>query len=110
MHVEPMKPKVRRYPRVELPKGIMVAWEHFGVRRVSRVKVLAVGGIFIVTPTPAPQGDTIRLLFEVPGGDVRARAIVRDSKQGKGMGVEFTAMGQEARARLTMLMKTLGGA
>jgi hypothetical protein len=43
----------------------------------------------------------------VPGGDVRARAIVRDSQQGKGMGVEFTAMGPEARARLNQLMKIL---
>jgi hypothetical protein len=87
---------------------MMVAWEHFGIRTVSRVRVLAVGGIFITTPKPPPEGDTIRLLFEVPGGDVRARAVVRDSKAGKGMGVEFTAMGQEARARLNLLMKILG--
>ena len=104
----PTKPKARRYPRIELPKGMMVAWEHFGIRTVSRVRVLAVGGIFITTPKPPPEGDTIRLLFEVPGGDVRARAVVRDSKAGKGMGVEFTAMGQEARARLNLLMKILG--
>jgi hypothetical protein len=31
----------------------------------------------------------------------------RDSQPGKGMGIEFTAMGQEARARLNRLMKTL---
>jgi PilZ domain len=99
--------KSRRYSRVGLPKGMLVAWEHFGIRTVSRVSVLAVGGLFISTPEPPPNGDTIRLIFEVPGGEVRARALVRDSQPRKGMGVEFTAMRQDARARLNQLMKIL---
>jgi PilZ domain len=92
---------------VELPKGMLIAWEHSGIRRVSRVQILALGGLFITTPNPPPVGDTIRILFEIPGGDVRARALIRDSQPGKGMGIEFTAMGQEARARLNRLMKVL---
>jgi Tfp pilus assembly protein PilZ len=104
------KQKTRRYKRVGLPKGMLVAWEHSGIRRVSRVSVLAVGGIFISTPKPPPVGDTIRLLFQVPGGNVRARAIVRDSQQGKGMGIEFTAMGEDARTRLNLLMSVLARA
>lgn len=99
--------KTRRYTRVGLPKGMFVAWEHSGNRELSRVSVLALGGIFITTLKPAPVGNTIRLFFEVPGGEVRGRAVVRDSQQGKGMGVEFTSMGQDARARLNQLMKVL---
>jgi len=38
---------------------------------------------------------------------VRARAVVRDAQPGKGMGVEFTAMGMEARGRLQRLLKQL---
>ena len=101
------KVKPRRYERVGLPKGMLVAWEHSGIRKVSRVSVLALGGLFISTPEPPPNGDTIKLIFDVPGGDVRARALVRDSQRGKGMGVEFTAMEQESRARLQQLMKVL---
>jgi acyl dehydratase len=86
---------------------MLVAWERSGIRIVSRVSVIAVGGIFITTPKPPPVGDTIQMYFEVPGGDIRARAVVRDSQPGKGMGVEFTAMGSEARARLNRLMKVL---
>jgi hypothetical protein len=63
--------------------------------------------LFISTPEPPPSGDTIKLIFEVPEGEVRARALVRDSQRGKGMGVEFTAMKHEARARLNQLMKVL---
>jgi hypothetical protein len=102
--------KTRRYVRIELPKGMLVAWEHSGGRKVSRVQVLALGGLFISTPEPPPVGEVIRLIFEVPNGEVRARAMIRDSQKGKGMGVEFTAMGQEARARLLRLMKILAGA
>ena len=101
------KKKIRRYVRVGLPKGMLVAWEHSGIRKVSRVSVLAVGGLFITTPEPPPVGDTIQMIFEVPGGEVRARAVVRDSQRNKGMGVEFTSMGQEARALLNRLIKVL---
>jgi len=59
------------------------------------------------TPEPPPNGDAIKLVFEIPGGDVRARAIVRDCQPRKGMGIEFTSMGPEARARLHRLIKTL---
>ena len=104
------KEKTRRYTRVGLPKGMLVAWESSGTRKVSRISILALGGLFITTPKPPPVGETIRLIFEVPGGDVRARATVRDSQPGKGMGIEFTAMGPEARARLNQLVKILSKA
>jgi PilZ domain len=99
--------KTRRYARVPLPKGALVAWEHAGKRNVSTASVLALGGLFISTSEPPPVGDTIKLVFEIPGGTVRARALICDSKPGKGMGIQFTAMDQEARARLFRLMKSL---
>ena len=99
--------KVRRYERVSLPKGTPVAWEHSGRRSISSLSVLALGGLFISTPEPPAAGEVIKLVFEVPGGEVRARALVCDSQPGKGMGIQFTAMGQDARARLQLLMKTL---
>src|ERR1039457_2239413 len=99
--------KGRRYTRVGLPKGILVAWEHSGIRKLSHVSGVALGGLFISTPEPPPDGDTIRLIFEIPGGEVRARAVVRDCQPCKGMGIEFTSMSQEARARLHQLMKAL---
>lgn len=47
------------------------------------------------------------MVFLVPGGEVRARAIVRNSHPGKGMGVEFTSMQPEDRARLSRLVRQL---
>jgi hypothetical protein len=97
----------RRYQRIALPKGMLVAWEAGDKRTVSRVATLGLGGLFIPTPAPPPVGEVVRLVFQLPGGEVRARALVRTSDIGKGMGVAFTWMNQESRAKLNQLLKRL---
>ena len=99
--------KQRRYTRVRIPKGLLVAWEHDGRRTVSRITILALGGLFITTTDPPPNGDHLRLIFEIPGGEVRAYAIVRDCQPGKGMGIEFRVMEATSRKRLHDLIKVL---
>jgi len=99
--------KNRRYPRVGLPRGMFVAWQGVGERVVSRITTVGLGGLFIRVSEPPPLGDIIRLYFELPSGEVRARAVVRNSIQGEGMGVEFTAMEPEARGRLNQLLRRL---
>jgi hypothetical protein len=97
----------RRYPRVGLPRGIQVAWQGVGARVVSRIVTVGLGGLFITASDPPPVGDVIRLYFEVPGGEIRARAVIKNSVPGKGMGIQFTSMGPEARGRLTQLLRRL---
>jgi hypothetical protein len=97
----------RRYSRVELPKGMRVGWEGSGQRFVSQVSDLSLGGVFIPTPEPPPVGTSIKLVFEMSGRNIRARAIVRRSVSGNGMGVEFVAMGYEERGLLIHLLKGL---
>src|SRR5438445_11092444 len=99
--------KTRRYPRVGLPKEMLVAWQSGAERIVSRVGTLGLGGLFISTPAPPAVGEIVKLFFEAPGGEVRARAVVREAQPGKGMGVDFTAMGMEARGRLQRLLMHL---
>ncbi len=101
-------PERRRYPRVELPKGTLVAWETGGGQRVvCGVGGLSLGGLFISTPEPLPVGSIVKLLFELPEGDIRARGEVRHVQPGQGMGVRFTFMGYEDRARLRHLLNRL---
>jgi hypothetical protein len=99
--------KKRRYPRVGLQQGMQVAWQGIGERFVSRIITVGLGGLFIGVNEPPPVGDVIRLYFEIPGGEIRARAVIRSSIPGEGMGVQFTAMGPEARGRLTQLLRRL---
>jgi len=92
---------------VGLPKGMSVAWQAGGERVISRIGTIGLGGLFIYTKREAAVGDVIKLVFDVPGGEVRARAVVRSYEPGRGMGLEFTAMQLEARARLTQLLRRL---
>lgn len=106
MKLEPADSR-RKYPRIGLPKGMWVAWQAGAERQVSRVKSLSLGGLFISTQNPAPIGTLVRLLFEVPGGEVRARGIVKRCLAGEGMGIQFSNMGHDDRARLHQLLSKL---
>ena len=64
------------------------------------------GGLFISTPNPPAIGAKLRLAFEVPGGIVRAEAIVRNVETG-GFGVEFTRMDLGAKVLLRRLLSRL---
>jgi hypothetical protein len=97
----------RRFLRVKLPKGMLVAWQESGGRGVSRVATLGLGGLFIVTPHTSSVGALLKIVFDVPGGEVRARAIVKNVKPGEGMAVGFVEMGYGDRARLDQLLKKL---
>lgn len=106
MRLEPPDSR-RKYPRIMLPKGMWVAWQAGADRIVSRVKSLGLGGAFVTTPNPPPVGTLVKLLFEVPGGEVRARGIVKRSVHGQGMGIQFSHMGHDDRARLHQLLSRL---
>ncbi|MGD1212582.1 MAG: DnaJ domain-containing protein [Candidatus Acidiferrales bacterium] len=97
---EPKADKRRKYPRIKVPKGMFVGWKSPGHHTVSRMQELGLGGVFVYTTEPETKGSTIELLFDVPTGEVRARAIVRHVKPSVGMGLQFVQMQPEDRARL----------
>jgi hypothetical protein len=99
--------KERRYPRLPLQKGIAVAWQTGGKRVISQMVTLSLGGLFIVTPKPPAVGTLLKLVFQLPGGEVRAVAMVRYSRSGEGMGIEFIGMDYSARARLQQMLKQM---
>ena len=100
-------PKQRRYPRVSPPKTFQVAWQTSARTGVSRASTFGLGGLFLHEPDPPPAGALIKLFFEIPGGQVHARGTVRSVEAGQGMGVEFTQMGPQERARLANMIKGL---
>ena len=86
--------EMRRYPRLNAHKAMLVVWKKGSQKYVSSVENLGLGGLFICTQQPPPVGTSLQLLFNVPEGEVRVRAIVR------GMGLAVFSMEQEHRARL----------
>lgn len=99
----------RRSPRISLPQGMTISWEAPYRRDISRVSSMSLGGLFIDAEDPAPAGQTLRVQFDIPSGPVVAKAVVRRSVKGKGMGVEFTELPEAQRQALNHLLQQLLG-
>jgi hypothetical protein len=56
---------------------------------------------------PVPIRSMVKVLMDLPFGEVRARAIVRRVMPTRGMAVEFIAMNQEDRARLNKALQPM---
>src|SRR5579862_138909 len=95
------EPKIpRKYPRVRAPKGMWVGWKSAKQTCTSLAEVMGLGGLFLHTANPPSEGSSIELIFDLPTGQVRARAIVRSLQPNKGMGIQFVQMRPEDRAKL----------
>ena len=101
--------ETRRYARRNARKATLVVWKKGSEKYVSRLENLGLGGLFICTQQPPPVGTSLQLLFNVPEGEVRARAVVRNLVPSRGMGLAIVSMEQEHRARLDRWLKTLAG-
>jgi len=97
----------RRYRRILLPQGMLVAWYGGGEQRVSRVKTLGMGGLFVAEPNAPNVGTNLRLSFEVPGGSVHMEAVVRNVSPGRGMGLEFVRLNTRDRVLMEILLRRL---
>ena len=84
-----------------------MVWQTASRRSVSYVQTMGMGGLFIRTKEPVAVGTMIRLLVDLPSGEVRGRAIVRSIKAGEGMGVGIVSMNPEDRARLNHFLGQL---
>ena len=83
-----------------------VAWRSGSQQGMCRLGTMGLGGLFLQTPNPSSTGSVLELLFDVAMGiEVRARAVVRNSRPGKGMGVKFVHMRSEDRYRLNQFLK-----
>jgi len=100
-------PSRRHYPRVETPDGVWVYWNCEGREDTLRVRDLSMGGLFVESEETGDVDATIRLDFLVQEGQIRAEAVVRHVKPGKGLGLKFTALTEEDGPRLTALVTRL---
>jgi curved DNA-binding protein CbpA len=65
------------------------------------------GGVFLCVAEPPSVGASIQMIFDLPGGEVRARGMVRHARAGRGMGVHFLHMDSDSRARLYRFVQKL---
>ena len=95
--------------RVETPGNVYVYWSSVGYDDTSRVRDLSSGGLFVQTKKSRAVGAKTNVHFLVEEGQIRAEAVVRHVRPGRGLGLEFTAVQEEDRQRLADLMKRLRG-
>jgi PilZ domain-containing protein len=100
-------PSRRFTSRVPAPGDVWVYWKCQGCEDVSHVRNMSMGGLFIETPQPRTSGTLTRLDFLVEEGQIRADAIVRHAKAGAGLGLKFTALGEQDRPKLAALITRL---
>ena len=93
--------------RVESPGDVYVCWGAAGYDDTSQVRDLGPRGLFLLTRKTKPVGAKTDLYFLVEEGQIRAEAVVRHAKFGRGLGLEFTAVRLEDRQRLADLLKRL---
>ena len=97
-------PERRKYPRYGFQTDAEIEWGSTTFRAL--VTDLSEAGMFIVATNPLWVGAmfSARLLLDQPVG---IECAVRRVLPGKGMGVEFIKLSDEARARLQKLLGQL---
>lgn len=100
-------PSRRFTTRVRTPGDVWVCWKSQGREDISLVRNMSMGGLFIETQQAQPSGTVTRLDFLVAEGQIRADAVVRHAKPGKGLGLKFTALSEQDRPKLAALITRL---
>ncbi len=79
----------------------------FGTEEFTRfAENLSTSGIFIKTPTPLPPHSNLVIRIPQEHGDaLQLEGIVRHSREGRGMGVRFSALSPEDQKKLEEIIK-----
>jgi len=104
------KPSYSRRGLTRLPtsEDIWVCWRCNGRDDVSRVLDISIDGLFIQTPhLKVKEGMSAKLDFLVQEGRIKADAVVRHVKGGRGLGLRFLAVSEEDRQRLKAMLSRL---
>src|SRR5260370_25142636 len=99
--MEQQTPHSKRFSsRVATPGDVYVYWSSLGYGDPSLVRHLSAGGLFVQTRMLRSVGAKTKLHFLVEERQIRAEAVVRHVKPGRGLGLQFTAVLEEDRRRL----------
>jgi c-di-GMP-binding flagellar brake protein YcgR len=99
----------RSSSRIGTTGAVYVCWGSDRYDDTSQVRDLSSGGLFVLTQESKPVGAKANLHFLVEEGQIRAEAVVRHVKPGRGLGLKFISVREEDRRHLADLMKRLRG-
>jgi len=86
-----------------------VSWKFGQQGATSRVEDFSMSGAFIASQETVALGSRLELHFSLPEGQIQIQAIVRNVREGQGMGVEFMSMrGKDLDLILATVKRLLG--
>ncbi len=95
----------RRTSRAEAGESVYAFWSCDGREGLSRVCDLGLGGLFIESPVEQDLGAPVKLHFLADEGQIRANAVVRHVRPGKGAGLKLIAINDQDCQRLASLIR-----
>ena len=99
--------ELRRHQRAPIDVAVEFVAKGSTERTAGRAKDVSVGGMFVVTTTPLPFGADLVVHVTLPGqkSPFALPGVVRWSKNGEGMGVQFGLLGARETHSITELTK-----
>jgi type IV pilus assembly protein PilZ len=99
--------ELRRHQRALLDVALEFEAKGSTERIAGRSRDVSVGGMFILTATPLPFGADLVVHVTMPGqkSPFALPGVVRWSKNGEGMGVQFGLVGARETHAITELTK-----
>ena len=96
----------RVHPRVPLVTKVEAEAEGHSFLAVTQD--VSSGGMRIATANPVPVGQTLQLVFVLPGTErkIRVRAVVRHVVEGTAMGLQFLDISPEDKATLRDFLRS----
>jgi PilZ domain len=101
------EPERRKERRVATPSGMWVSWKFEKQRHTSRVLDFSISGAFLVSDDIVAVGTPLKLIFAMVEGELKLDAVVRNSRAGQGMGVEFVSVAGKELALIIKALKRL---
>jgi type IV pilus assembly protein PilZ len=100
--------ELRRHPRVPYEAPVEFAPKGSSELTAGRCKDISVGGMYVQTPRPLPFGAELVVHVAVASGTppFAIPAVVRWSRPGQGMGLQFGLMGARETHAITELTRT----
>jgi uncharacterized protein (TIGR02266 family) len=99
--------ELRRHQRAAIDVPVEFVAKGSSERFAARSRDVSVGGMFVLTATPLPFGADLVLHVTLPGQKAAFAlpGVVRWSKTGEGMGVQFGLLGARETHAITELTK-----
>jgi type IV pilus assembly protein PilZ len=99
--------ELRRYKRAPIDVPVEFSAKGSPERSTGRARDISVGGMFVETPKPPPFGTELVVHLRLPGQKAAFAmpAVVRWTRAGEGMGLQFGLIGARETHAITGLTR-----